>query len=113
MASGSTKPTIHAIMQSVLRLRHVMAPTYVGTAGGEWLNQTDDPHEYEIGSAHIKRQANRHNKIDVESNEIKIKKIEDAVLFSKRRESRQAPAVSHNNSFLMYTSCCWRTKTVT
>ena len=73
MASGSTKPTIHAIMQSVLRLRHVMAPTYVETAGGEWLNQTDDPHEYEIGSAHIKRQANRHNKIDVESNEIKTK----------------------------------------
>ena len=58
-------------MQSVLRLRHVMAPTYVETAGGEWLNQTDDPHEYEIGSAHIKRQANRHNKIDVESNENK------------------------------------------
>ena len=61
-------------MQSVLRLRHVMAPTYVETAGGEWLNQTDDPRDYEIGSAHIKRQANRDNKIDVESNEIKKQK---------------------------------------
>ena len=51
-----------------------MAPTYVETAGGEWLNQTDDPRDYAIGSAHIKRQANRDNKIVVESNEVKKQK---------------------------------------
>ena len=97
-----------------IRLRHVMAPTYVETAGGEWLNQTDDTRDYAIGSAHIKRPTNRDNQIDVESNQIGNKrKIEDALLFSERRERRQSPAISHDISCIMYTSCCWRTKTVT
>jgi len=47
----------------------------VETAGGEWLNQTDLPRDYAIGAAHIKRQANRDNTVEVESNEKKRGRI--------------------------------------
>jgi len=62
VASGSTKPTFHAIMQSVL-------PTSNGK---------------------------RTETIQLKLKVMKKTKNEDALLFSKRRETRQAPAVSYD-----------------